>query len=33
MYRIRGGNEEVGLDSIEEKLWVEVYFSGRLKVH
>ena len=33
MYRIRGGDEEVGLDSIEEKLWVEVYFSGRLKVH
>ena len=28
-----GGDEEVGLDSIEGKLWVEVYFSGRLRVH
>ena len=32
MYRIWGGDEEVGLDSTEEKLWVEVYFSGRLRV-
>ena len=33
MYRIWGGDEEVGLDSIEGKLWVEVHFSGRLRVH